>query len=309
MRILFITSNLIGDSILSSGILRFLINKYNKAKITIVTGPSASQLFKDFPNLDKIISVKKRKFNLHWLYLWLKLINFKWDIVIDLRSSYLSYLIYAKKRKIYKKSKKPISQVEKISQFMNSGNLLSPHIYINKNDLNDAKSLIKDKFVIAIFPGGNWKPKIWPIERYNNFLHKIQKMHQNKKLFFLIIGSKEEKDIYYEALTSNLPADSFIDIMGKSLTFTYACLSMCKIFIGNDSGLMHLSAASGITTIGLFGPTRDDWYGPFGKNCYVLRTKESYEVLKNKKNYQNQSLMTSIELDDLVEFISRKNLI
>ena len=309
MKILFITSNLIGDSILSSGILKFLINKYNNSKITIVSGPTASQLFKDFPNLDKIISIKKRKFNLHWLFLWLKLINYKWDMVIDLRSSYLSYLIYAKKRKIYRKSNKPISQVEKISKFMNSNSFLSPYIYINKDDLNNAKSLIKDKFVIALFPGGNWKPKIWPIERYNNFIFKIKKIHADKKLFFLIIGSKEERETYYRNLTKNLPADSFIDIMGKSLTFTHACLSMCKIFVGNDSGLMHLSAASGITTIGLFGPTRDDWYGPFGKNCYVLRTKESYDMLKNKKNYENKSLMTSIKLNDLLELIGKNNLI
>ena len=50
------------------------------------------------------------------------------------------------------------------------------------------------------------------------------------------------------------------------------------MFIGNDSGLMHLAAASNIATIGLFGPTNDKLYAPFGDKCHTIRTKETYNM-------------------------------
>jgi len=309
VKILFISSNLIGDSILSTGLLSYLYKKNNDINITLVTGPTAKQLFDNFPNIEKIIVVKKRKFNFHWLVLWFQLIGHKWDLIVDLRSSFLSYILFTKKRKIYLKNNKPISQVEKFSNFMNSDNILIPKIYISRPELDKAKLIIKDRVTIAISPGGNWLPKIWPAENYNKLIFELQKKYSNKNLFFLIVGSTEEEKKYFDQVVNNVPKEYIINIMGKSLTLTYACLSLCKLFIGNDSGLMHLSAASGINTIGLFGPTRDDLYGPYGKNCYVIRTKENFKDLRNSiKNFKKSS-MTSILIDDLTKFIERKNII
>ena len=95
----------------------------------------------------------------------------------------------------------------------------------------------------------------------------------------------------------------------KSLNITYACYELCRGFIGNDSGLMHLSAAAGIDTIGLFGPTRDDWYRPYGEKCYVLRTKENFNELRKELKNSSKSLMSSITVDEVIELITKKNII
>ena len=47
-----------------------------------------------------------------------------------------------------------------------------------------------------------------------------------------------------------------------------ACLARCRLFVGNDSGLMHLAAAAGTPTMGLFGPTPASEYAPAGR-CAV----------------------------------------
>lgn len=309
MKILFISSNLIGDAILSTGILSYLIEKYANSKITIISGPTSKQLFENFPNLERIITIKKMKYNLHWIEMWSKIINKKWDLVIDLRSSFISYIIFSKKRKIFKKNDKNILQVEKLSNFMNIKDILKPKIYSNIKEDNLAKKIIGNKFVIAIAPGGNWGPKVWPIERYNQIILKLKDLYQDKQLYFLIVGSKKEEKLYLKDLTKNIDPQNLINFMGKSLTLTYSYLSLCKLFIGNDSGLMHLSAATGIKTIGLFGPTRDDWYAPFGNNCFVIRTKETYEELKKKSNDSNKSLMNSIQSDQLINYILTNNLL
>jgi ADP-heptose:LPS heptosyltransferase len=77
---------------------------------------------------------------------------------------------------------------------------------------------------------------------------------------FIIVGSSKER-IIYDKIIKGLSADLFIDLMGKTLTLTSAYMKKSTLFIGNDSGLMHLSVASQLTTIGLFGPTNDNIYG------------------------------------------------
>ena len=309
MRILFISSNLIGDSIISTGILSYLCQNNKDSKITIVTGPTAKELFENYPNVEKIIVVKKMKYNLHWINLWIQLIKKKWNLVIDLRSSFMGYFILSKERKIFRNTNESITQVEKLSNFLNLNQILSPKIYCNNQDRKIANSLIKNKIVFAIAPGGNWPPKIWPAENYNKLIISLQKLYPQKRIHFLITGSTNEKDKYFEKVIKNIAEDSIINIMGNSLNITYACYELCKAFIGNDSGLMHLSAAAGINTIGLFGPTRDDWYRPYGEKCYVLRTKESFIELRKELKDSSKSLMSSITVDQVIELIMKKNII
>ena len=57
-----------------------------------------------------------------------------------------------------------------------------------------------------------------------------------------------------------------IDLVGRlTLPEVVACLENSDLFVGNDSGLMHLAAATGTPTIGLFGPTDATIYAPTGR--------------------------------------------
>jgi heptosyltransferase-3 len=56
-----------------------------------------------------------------------------------------------------------------------------------------------------------------------------------------------------------------IDLVGRlTLAEAAACLARCALFVGNDSGLMHLAASAGTPTLGLFGPTPASEYAPSG---------------------------------------------
>ena len=67
------------------------------------------------------------------------------------------------------------------------------------------------------------------------------------------------------------------------------------VFIGNDSGLMHLAVASKLRVISLFGPTNDAVYSPKGDKNIVIRTKENYDYFKSLKINENKSYMSSIK--------------
>jgi ADP-heptose:LPS heptosyltransferase len=67
-----------------------------------------------------------------------------------------------------------------------------------------------------------------------------------------------------EPLLAALPGA--IDLCGRlSLAEAAACLAHAALFVGNDSGLMHLAAAAGTPTLGLFGPTPSAEYAPAGR--------------------------------------------
>ena len=103
MKILIICSNLVGDTVLSTGVISYFQKKYPESLITFIAGPKAISLFNNSTNIDQIHSVKKKKFNLHWFDIYFKTIKIKWDIIVDLRSSLLSYFLANKKKYIFKK--------------------------------------------------------------------------------------------------------------------------------------------------------------------------------------------------------------
>jgi ADP-heptose:LPS heptosyltransferase len=115
------------------------------------------------------------------------------------------------------------------------------------------------------------------------------------KIKFILAGSSKEKNKFYNLLIKGINEDIVIDLFGYNLTLTSAYMKKCDIFIGNDSGLMHLAVASKLRVISLFGPTNNTVYGPFGDKNVVIRTEETYDYFKSIKIDENKSYMSSIK--------------
>jgi len=141
VKILVISSNLIGDTILSTGIVDHFLKNNPNSQFTFIIGPTAGQIYQNFPNLEKIILIKKEKFNTHWLKIYLHSWNIKWDIIVDLRSSFLSYLLFHKKKYIFKKDKNKHHLDQLISFFRSNDSDLN--IYIN----GEEEDIVKNKLI------------------------------------------------------------------------------------------------------------------------------------------------------------------
>ena len=75
-----------------------------------------------------------------------------------------------------------------------------------------------------------------------------------------------------EPVLAGLPGA--IDLVGGlELPEVAAVMARCALFVGNDSGLMHLAAATGIPTVGLFGPTPASEYAPVGARALAVLAK------------------------------------
>jgi heptosyltransferase III len=308
MKILFISSTRIGDAVLSTGILTHLQKTYDQARFTIVCGRLPAPLFKEFPNLEKLIVLEEKRSLKRWYNLWRACRGERWDMVVDLRGSALAFLLMARKRFVWRKNDSLNHRTEQLAAMMRLDIVPSPHIAMSEERERMAARAydFTSNPVIALAPAANWVGKEWPCENFVALVtalkKKIPQFRSAKIALFASPGERDQIKPLYEAL----PFDDIIDCVGAhDLLTTSALLKQCTLFIGNDSGLMHMAAAVGTPTVGLFGPSRDEHYAPMGKSTCFIRTPESYETLMERHGAGEQgSLMRSLRVDDVVEAVS-----
>ena len=258
MRILFVTSNRLGDAVLSTGLLDHLIRTHPDARITVVCGPVAEGIFDRMPNHERTIVLRKQPYGRHWLPLWAATVGHLWDLVVDIRGSALAYLVPTRRRAIYRPLTGP-----KIAQLAAILNLSPPPVPVAWFDEPDraavAEILPAGRPIVALAPTANWAPKVWPADRFAAAFTRLL-----PDAVPLVLGGPGLTEAAMAApLLAALP--NAIDLVGKlPLPRVAAALHRATLFIGNDSGLMHLSAAAGAPTIGLFGPTDAATYAPAG---------------------------------------------
>jgi ADP-heptose:LPS heptosyltransferase len=268
MRILFITATRLGDAVLSTGLLAHLLHTHPEARFTIACGPVAEGVFARMPNRDRTIVVEKQTLDRHWLSLWRQTVGTVWDLVIDLRGSALSYLILARRRVILRGGKRPGHKTEQIGGAFGLVLPPLPTGWTAAEDQARAAALLPAGApLIGLGPTANWSGKVWPAERFVALAQALQaRMPGARAVVFA--GPGEAERAMAAPVLAALP--DAIDLGGRlSLPEASACLARCALFVGNDSGLMHLAAAIGTPTLGLFGPTPAREYAPAGRRTAV----------------------------------------
>jgi len=302
MKILFITSTRVGDAILSSGLLARLIADHPDARITIACGPAAEILFRNVPNLDRIVVLDKMLFSMHWVAMWGAVAGFIWDVIVDLRNTPMSYPLLAKRR--YRLGrKKPLGhRVEQLAAVMGlDGQPPAPKVWVSNEAQASAIALIPDGSpVLATCPTANWSAKTW---RPGNFVDLIDRLTAPGGILpgarIAVFGRDDERPMALRVIDS-IPEDRRIDLVGRlDLMDVGACLERATFYVGNDSGLMHLAAAVGIPTLGLFGPSLDELYAPWGPLGASVRADKSFNEIfpENFDHQDTDSLMDSLTVD------------
>jgi heptosyltransferase-3 len=268
MRILFITATRLGDAVLSTGLLDHLLQAYPAARFTVVCGPVAAGVFARLPRLERVILLEKRRFDLHWPELWVRLAATPWSLVIDLRGSGLSFALLAARRAIMRGGRRPGHRLGHIGGVLNLDPPPLPVVWTAPEDDDRAAALIPPgPPVIGLGPTANWTGKIWPPERFVALFRDLSLVLPGARAAVFGGPGAAERALAQPVLAA-LPGA--IDLTGAlSLPEAAACLRRCTLFVGNDSGLMHLAAAAGAPTLGLFGPTPASEYGPAGRRTAV----------------------------------------
>jgi ADP-heptose:LPS heptosyltransferase len=152
--------------------------------------------------------------------------------------------------------------------------------------------------LIAVGPGANWPSKVWPEERY---VELVRALVNDPGVFPIVFGGSELAalgDRLISAWRCGVNAAGQLGVRQSA-----AVLKYCKIYVGNDTGPMHLAAATGTPCVGIFAAV--GWPGksyPYGPNHRILRRSVPCEgcLLPECVKEQMKCLM-QIDVQEVVE--------
>ena len=110
----------------------------------------------------------------------------------------------------------------------------------------------------------------WPVQRFVEFAERVRV--RNQQLSIVLTGKAPERQLIHAFI--NMYSGRAIDASESgSVMRTAALLRRCNLLVSNDTGIMHLGAALGIPTVGLFGPNSPRYWAPLGlRATYVYDT-------------------------------------
>lgn len=309
MRILFITSTRIGDAVLSTGILNYIGQTYPDSKVTVACGWIPAPLFEGFPHVERVIAMRKKPRSGHWVDLWKECIGTRWDMVVDLRNSAVSRLLWSGQRfTLGAHIDKTKHKVAQAAQIMKLESVPAPKLYFTQAQKEFSADLMpKGETVIGVGPTANWIGKTWPAERFIEIVRWLTAVGgAYEGATVAVFGAPGEEEGAYQVCNA-LPEDRRIDVIAKgNPAEAAACLNLCDFYIGNDSGLMHCAAAAGVKTFGVFGPSYPHWYAPWGEHTAYARTPETFDELIDFNGYDPKTLDRSLMLSLSVEAVKEK---
>src|SRR5690606_21253368 len=129
----------------------------------VACGPLAASLFDAVPRLDEVIVISKRPFDGHWFSLWRSVRSVKWDLVVDLRRSLVSYFVRARKRRVLGATDDSVHRVDLLSSVLDLPEPAAPYLFTaQKNEDAAARLIPSGAPVLALAPVAAKLEKTWP---------------------------------------------------------------------------------------------------------------------------------------------------
>ena len=145
---------------------------------------------------------------------------------------------------------------------------------------------------IAVGPGGSWRAKCWPSERYGDFCRELARKFEMR---VVVIHGPGEKRIAEEVLRSAAPAQP--TLISTTIEELMGLLAHARCLVAADSGPLHLAAALGTPVVGLYGPTDPARNGPFVSNAAIVH-KARPEEISYKRRVEYSPAMLRITTED-----------
>ena len=294
-----------GETVLCLPAIKALKESSRNLLIDILVTERVTDIFYNNKNLDSIISVKLSP---------LSIIKFiikncrKYDIAIDMEeylnvSSIMAFFAgrerigysHGIRAKLYTKKVAYNDRQHAAQTFMD---ILQPlgikkavksleRLNYSKEDKEKMGQLLKNEniknndFIVGLGIGAaeSVKERMWPEERFAAIADYLIGKYKAKIILF---GNKEEEALGENIIKLMKSENCAFNFAGKtSAGGMFHLISLCRLFIGNDAGPMHVAAAQNVKTIGLFGCNLPVRFKPFGKNGYYIYKKGSKEACIN----------------------------
>jgi heptosyltransferase-3 len=339
-RILLIQLGDIGDVILTIPAIKAIRDTFPESRIVACVRNKAAEIIADCPWVSDVLTVRKDRNSMqstlidqfHWLR---KLRAYRFDLAIDLRTGTRGAIIagfsgagtrigrFAEdgrlwRNRVFTHRVTPPDESMQYSAEHNLNILFPLNLRIQDRNLHITvpsyrkqaaarlfthENIAMNRPILAFHPFSLWKYKEWPIDSCVGLIDCVQR---NYDVTIIITGSPDERK----------RADQVVDrcrikpfnLAGKtSIGELAAVLSTCHGFIGVDTAALHLAAAVGIPTLGIFGPSPAVCWAPRGSQHTVVCKNMSCVPCRRKgcENSENSRCLNELTVADIHEKLSR----
>jgi ADP-heptose:LPS heptosyltransferase len=279
---------------MTTPVLQAMHELYPEAVIDIVGDQRSSEIFKHCPYRGEIFHKQKNRFLRGVPALLIDLWAQSYDLIVDLRTDGLAYLLPAGKRytKLYRIKTGTHSVQQHMAIISNIYQSEPPqcYVWISNTEKKFVKESLGDyygKKMLGLGTGANAEKKIWPKENYLSLVDKAG-IDFDAVVF---LGDNRDKELSdYISSRTDVPCINLCG--GTSILEAVAIQQALDFFVGNDSGLGHLASAAGIPTLTIFGTGDPDRYRPWGEKALWL--------VGEKQNIHN------IAVDDVAELLLKQ---
>ena len=284
----------LGNQLLITPLVQEVSDLFPDAKIDLfVKGGIAAILYKNYPTVDHIISLPKKHFSHLWQYVsaWFVLKSTYYDLVINaaansssgnlaIKLSNAPYKFFgneingehlaAKYSDYEHMAKHPIYGLR---DFLSTHGITTPNlipsldIRLGDSEIANGKKLLEqiasaEAKVISLFTFATGEKMLSPVW-WETFYNKLAATFPNYS-FIEILPIENVSQLDYKIPT----------FYSKDVREIAAVIANTNLFIGADSGMMHLASASLTPTVGLFGATTKDWYQPYNNNSLGMNSND-----------------------------------
>lgn len=160
--------------------------------------------------------------------------------------------------------------------------ICSTQKYLKNNNINK----IRNKYKIILGPFTNMEEKKFSFKQYILVAKKLEKLFN---LEFKIIGtSKEIKTQEIELINNSLK--NFDILLDQNIDNLFNLMSESNLYLGNDTGPMHLAALAGINLVVISPHNFQNQYLPISNKFYLFRKKIDFSLYKSKKFPKNANI-------------------
>ena len=320
MRILIIGPSWVGDSVISQSLLKTIHSNLDDAEIHVLAPEWTIDIFKRMKEVSKtfVLPFKHGELKFKERFSLGKDLENKYDRCIvlpnSLKASFVPFFANIPIRTGWRGEMRYLflNDIRKLNtqryprmvdRFIALGlqpseklplDIPYPSLKVDDKNLNNLlKQGILDlnKPTISLCPGAEFGPsKRWPAKYYAEIANEFS----SRNWQILILGSPNDVEVGADIESYLNPSSGIINLIGKtSLVDVVDLLSISKLAVSNDSGLMHIAAAVDINLVALFGPSSPDFTPPLSKKCKVIRKAEGYSKVREGTgpNGYHQSLI------------------
>ncbi len=160
-------------------------------------------------------------------------------------------------------------------------------------------SITNDSSYVVVHPFAGWEYRTWPLINFHKLVTRILEWSTHQ---IVIIGGDGDRDHLHELVRALAQDPRVTFAVGLPLDDLALLIARAAFYIGGDSGPLHLAAAVGTPSVGLFGPAPPELTGPpVSTNSYLYKKVECSPCDQRECVRKWAPCMTLISVDEVFD--------